>query len=240
MAQSASLRVGANLRRILVGLGVVLLLAVLIAMVGYVATRSPESLEKLLLSVLDKLFLGVAAAGVGYWLQQRLEIFKRDQALASELAKARIAAYHRFFSALSKVEITGELLLTELLEKCGDATDQSREASFKSRYETFKEEFVTLRNLMASERYLLGGRFERVAARYVQRLRTDISELRSGARPDEATVKRKDAVRQGLRDELERCLPRFARTPTDDLQFTAPDFDAVLAEVSTKEELTQK
>jgi hypothetical protein len=92
------------------------LLALLVHMVVFVVTRSSDAREKLYLSVLDKLSLGVAAAGVGFWLQQRLEIFKRDQSLASELAKARIAAYNKVLSAVTALEFHVRRLVSKMVE----------------------------------------------------------------------------------------------------------------------------
>jgi hypothetical protein len=116
MAQRAVSRTWPIIRRVLFDLGGVALLALLVHMVVFVVTRSSDAREKLYLSVLDKLLLGVAAAGVGFWLQQRLELFKRDQSLASELAKARIAAYNKVLSAVTALEFHVRRLVSKMFE----------------------------------------------------------------------------------------------------------------------------
>src|SRR5687767_10867692 len=102
MAQSALARAWATVRKVLTK---ALIYGSAVAGVGFAAwlvyetvleaRQTPDFRQKFLLSAMDKLILGGVVVLVGYFFQKRLELFKRDQALASELAKARIAAYHR-------------------------------------------------------------------------------------------------------------------------------------------------
>ncbi|HZH78313.1 MAG TPA: hypothetical protein VEY88_19950 [Archangium sp.] len=123
MAQSALARAWGIVRKVL---GKVLLYGSIAAGVGFSAwvvyetvqeARQPGDFrEKFLLSAMDKLILGGVVVLVGYFFQKRLELFKRDQSLASELAKARIAAYNKVISAVTVLEFHVRRLVPKMVE----------------------------------------------------------------------------------------------------------------------------
>lgn len=45
---------------------------------------------KLVLTLVDKVGLGIAAVVFGYWVQKRLEIFKRNQTIVTEITRAHL------------------------------------------------------------------------------------------------------------------------------------------------------
>lgn len=199
------------------------------------ATPWDDFWPKLWLSVIDKAALGIAAAFVGFWLQKRLEVFKRDQALASELAKARIAAYHRAFSSLSAFEMAGGMIWVTVLGHGPEQSAEEREAALKAMKERFNKAGVALLDMMATERYLLGDSFLKAAARFTEKVHADVREAQGSTPPDEAAQARQKEERRRLRDAMALCLPPFARAPVEDLQFSAPDFDTIYSSVPSRD-----
>ncbi len=57
----------------------------------------------LVLAVIDKVLLGLVALAFGFLFQRRLERHKRNEALTSEVAKLRIAAYYRVLGQVGAV-----------------------------------------------------------------------------------------------------------------------------------------
>ena len=226
MAQRASFRVWPILRWILLGLGVVVLLALVIPMWNFVETRSPESREKLYLSVLDKLFLGGVIVFLGYLVQKQLEVFKRDQGLAAELAKARIAAYNRVFAAVGLFDAVGGTLL---LGVHGPRSASSE--SIKQLAEEFDKADDALIELLKTDRYLLGDPFRGVLIAYIHRLREDVHQAMSGAQPSAEEQARRQDERLTLHRALTEKLPPFARIPEGDQSFESPDFSQASIDV---------
>jgi hypothetical protein len=220
MAQSASPRAGAIFRKLLIVGGVVV--GVLSAWVIFAAIRqamrSEDFQQKLLLSAMDKLVLGGVIVFVGYLVQKQLEIFKRDQALTSELAKARIAAYNRAFAAVGAFDSIGGVLLLAVLEE----PHQSPETMDRI-FEEFGKANGALIEVLRTDRYLLGYTFAGAVTAYTQRIRDDVQQALSETRPSAEEQARRKQERFILRNELNTHLPPFARIPEDDLHFSSPD-----------------
>lgn len=209
-------------------------------MVAFVATRSLDAREKLYLSVLDKFFLGAAAAGVGYWLQQRLEIFKRNQAFASELAKARIAAYTRAFAAVSSYDFAGFRVIdaAEQFARASSRKEKGDAAAELTEQEAeWRKEEKSLTDLLNADRYLLGDPFVKAANLLMQQTGFDIERAKSETSPNRDESMRRRGTRTKLRESIALYLPRFARIPDDDLHFAVPDPGPAIAELS--EEMRQ-
>ncbi|WP_257454429.1 hypothetical protein [Archangium lipolyticum] len=185
-------------------------------------------LPSLITSLFDKAILGGVLAVVGFWFQKRLEVYKRDQSLASEWAKARMAAYHRVLSALSKFDIAVGLLQAAALGELPTSETRPRTVVLQEKREGFQTAFREVQEVLAPERLLIGVSFTRAIARYVTECHTYLVELQNGARPDEPALERKDAEIDRLRKAIDLCLPPFARPPAGDRHFSAPELDDVI------------
>lgn len=235
--QRALTRAWPTVRWLLIGLGVGFLLAVVFHMVEFLVTRSDDSKEKLYLSVLDKLCLGLAVAGVGYWLQQRLEVFKRDQSLVSELAKARIAAYHRVISALTIVEYHGQRMISTTLlfraatpqeDEEGEGGLESLKTRTNEALEELKKDAREFTRLLEAERHLIGAQFHQAVVLIVVELKIAVDLVVGDTPPDDAEFRRLEEKRERMWTALIRSLPPFARVREDDLHFSAPDASAAV------------
>ncbi|ATB40925.1 hypothetical protein CYFUS_006387 [Cystobacter fuscus] len=196
---------------------------------------------KFLLTVVDKVILGGAFALATYFLQKRLEVFKRDQAHASELAKSRIAAYHRVFAAESGTEFALTLAWSAvgLLGTRTDVravTEQRQEAV--RRMDDLQKRIEGFQNSLGTERYLIGDNFARAAlvlnGELTQALRFIQHCIERDEAPDKLAVDRRSQAIHHARRALMLCLPPFARAPAEDLQFSEPDVDDIYAGLTTR------
>jgi phosphate/sulfate permease len=227
MAQSESPQKGAKLRRNLIVVGCVVGSGLIIA-AAWEAVHSPDFRQKLWLTLIDKAVLGVAVAGVGYWLQQRLELFKRNQAFTAELAKARIAAYHRAFTAVSVFDYAGYRAVHEAARRVARAVGKDKAAQqdeLKKLSAAFKKESDALVEVLNTERYLLGDTFCKAVARLLSQTRRDLGRAHRAPPPDDDELTRQAAERRRLREAIAFSLPAFARAPENDLQFSIPNAD---------------
>lgn len=196
---------------------------------------------KFLLTVVDKVILGGAFALATYFLQKRLEVFKRDQAHASELAKSRIAAYHRVFAAESGTEFALTLTWSSV-GLLGSRTDER--AAAEQRQEVFRrvgdlqKRIDAFQGSLGTERYLIGDNFARAAlvlnGEFTQALRFIQRCLEKDEAPDKQAVERRSQAIHHARRALMLCLPPFARAPAEDLQFSEPDVDDIYAGLTTR------
>ncbi|WNG18718.1 hypothetical protein [Cystobacter fuscus] len=196
---------------------------------------------KFLLTVVDKVILGGAFALATYFLQKRLEVFKRDQAHASELAKSRIAAYHRVFAAESGTEFALTLAWSAvgLLGTKTDVravTEQRQEAV--RRMDDLQKRIDGFQGTLGTERYLIGDNFARAAlvlnGELTQALRFIQNCIERDEAPDRHAVDRRSQAIHHARRALMLCLPPFARAPAEDLQFSEPDVDDIYAGLTTR------
>jgi hypothetical protein len=235
MAQSESPRARRIFRWTLIVVGSVVaagLAAIVGVAVWRAAMRSDEFLEKLLLSVVDKAALALGVAFVGYWLQQRLEVFKRNQALASELAKARIAAYHRMFAAVSSLEYAGHRVLHAVKEVVAEGSGEKKAAKqveVDAHINAFVDEFVKFTSMLAAERHLVGDAFCKAAVRFIEQVQLDVRNSVDNGPPSDAAAVTRSNERIRLREEIALCLPPFARVPVEDLYLSAPDVGRAVA-----------
>ena len=192
-----------------------------------------DILPSLITSIFDKAILGGVLVGVGYWFQKRLELFKRDQSLASELAKARIAAYHRGFAAASSVDYVGGRVLHRAAELTAEdpgwgkktADEKSSDTALASALSEYLEELKKLFSLLATERHLVGDSFCRAVVHFVDRQKEDLVEAMEKGLPSEEERRRRRAEHTRLREAIALCLPPFARAPAEDLHFSNPNVD---------------
>lgn len=185
---------------------------------------------KFWLAVIDKAVLGIAVAVLGYWFQKRLELFKRDQSLASEVAKARLAAYHRVFAAIAALDYTANLLW-DVLKRLKDAgPGTAEEEKLKKDTDEYVKEYEQkmdgLGELIAAERFLLGEDFTRAARQYRRELvdtaKTALAEGAKNEPPGASEYDRRKDQRRRLLEALVLCLPPYAREPVKDPHFVAP------------------
>jgi len=208
-----------------------------------VASPWDDFWPKLLLSAMDKLVLGGVIVLVGYLFQKRLELFKRDQSLASEVAKARLAAYHRVFAAIAALDYTANLLW-DVLKRLKDAgPGTAAEEKLKKDTDEYVKEYVQkmdgLGELIAAERFLLGEDFTRAARQYRRELvdtaKTALAEDAKGELPGASEYDRRKDQRRRLLEALVLCLPPYAREPVKDPHFVAPDFESTFARLTARE-----
>jgi hypothetical protein len=206
-----------------------------------VASPWDDFWPKFLLTVVDKVILGGAFALATYFLQKRLEVFKRDQAHASELAKSRIAAYHRVFSEESGSEFALTLAWSAvgLLGRGTDAeasAEQRREVL--RRMDDLQQRIDGFQASLGTERYLIGDNFARAAlvleGEFTQSLRFIQRCVERDEAPDRLSVDRRAQAIHHARRALMLCLPPFARAPAEDLQFSEPDVEDIYAGLTTR------
>ncbi|MET0405039.1 MAG: hypothetical protein ABW123_21665 [Cystobacter sp.] len=202
---------------------------------------------KFLLTVVDKVILGGAFALATYFLQKRLEVFKRDQAHASELAKARIAAYHRVFAAASGTEFALNLTWSTALQ-LGSRVDVEAEAGQQRdvlrSLEDLQHRIDGFQGSLGTERYLIGDNFAQAAlslnGEFVQSLRFIQHCLERNTAPDNSVVERRSLAIHHARRALLLCLPPFARAPAEDLHFSEPDVADIYGGLTTRVHLAPK
>jgi hypothetical protein len=158
-------------------------------------------------------------AVLGYWFQKRLEIFKRDQGLASELAKARIAAYNRAFAAVGVFHAFGSALLI---------APPGRREPLGGKLDEAHDKLVAV---VREDGYLLGDPFKAAVVAYMHRLRDDATQALSNAPLSAEEQTRRRDRRDAFRAALVEALPPFARIPERDQAFKSPDFNLEAIEV---------
>lgn len=205
-----------------------------------VASPWDDFWPKFWLTVIDKAVLGLAVAVLGYWFQKRLELFKRDQSLASELAKARLAAYHRVFVAVSSLDHANNRMWWALKLRREAVANEKQEADATAVkcIRTFTDKSEALHAVVEAERVLIGNDFARAAKKYAQEVNSTLGAAAEASKgqdvPDDAEHARRRRERRHLLDALVLCLPPFARAPEKDAHFSVPDFDTVYAQVTAR------
>jgi hypothetical protein len=200
---------------------------------AYVAAFSADFWEKFWLILVDKAALGLGFAIMGYLLQRQLEVFKRNQAFASEVAKLRIGAYYRVLAATSAANAAAQLLASCILVP-GLPSKTRSEAE-----EGYKKARDALSAAWHLESHLVNPSFGGGVLLWAERLHEYVEKNRNGGFVDDAARIRDFKEVVVLREALMGYLPKFARVPGDE-HFSAPSPDAALTAFFAKATLTKE
>ncbi|WNG13561.1 hypothetical protein [Cystobacter fuscus] len=231
MAPNESFPEGSSSRKKLIIGGVVVGIATVVGFIVW-AARVGRQLDgfqqELLLSIVDKLVLASVVVLLGYLVQRQLEIFKRNQSLAAEWAKASIAAYNRAFAAIYSLDYAGFLVLDAAHNAANASKEQKKGASavLATQSAAYDKESDALITILKTDQYLLGAPFCKAASRLVQQTRSDINNATGANPPDDEERMRRRRERLRLRQEIVLYVPAFARPPASDIHFRLPEFES--------------
>jgi len=137
-------------------------------------------------------------------------VFKRDQAFASELAKARIAAYHRAFAAVSSLDYAGHgvMHVAALVVAPGSQEEMERAKKLEAKSAVYLDEITKTTSQLAAERYLLGDSFCKAVGHYIERLAADVERFVRSGQPEKEERARMKVERDRIREAVALYLPR--------------------------------
>jgi hypothetical protein len=138
-------------------------------------------LQQIGLSVIDKLFLGAAALGVGYVLNRRLEVFRSRRALEGEFLRERTRRLDELYVAMLDVEAAARQFVGLELERIEAGKGlrgfiTTNQAEIRTAFEKFMETSQTLTLKAANYRPWISDRLQALCAEYEKVVRAGITE----------------------------------------------------------------
>jgi hypothetical protein len=151
------------------------------------------------------IFVAAVASSLTFVVQRLLQRLNRNEALASEAAKVRLAAYGRVLVALSPVAaLVVMAAVTEQTEK--------DEESFKELVETFDAAHEAAWKVVMAEYLLIGPATSFAMLGFLGYTDNTFDTLKTTPRGDPRRAERLSRVAPMI-ESVEKALPRFAQLP---------------------------
>jgi hypothetical protein len=190
-----------------------------------VASPWDNALPNLVSSLADKVLFCTAAAFIGFWLQKRLELFKRNQAFAAEVAKLYIGAYYRALASVSALDAAGLELIAAL--RLPAVPEEAKSAAAEKYLSAEK----ALESVFGADSHLFTAGFVGAIGFFSFRLNIAVARAGSGGYASEEEWERDALEIATLRHEISVYLPGFAKAPNE-AHFTQPRITPRLAEMA--------